>query len=89
MDMQRTDVAQRWATDEQGIAMLSVIMVMLLMTVLGFGALTMTGLENRGAGFASSMEASTAAMEEDDDVFHIPAGVGLRMKLPARLVLDL
>lgn len=63
MDMQRTDVAQRWATDEQGIAMLSVIMVMLLMTVLGFGALTMTGLENRVAGFASSMEASTTAAE--------------------------
>lgn len=49
--------------NEQGIALLSVLMVMLMMTVLGIGALTMTGLENRVAGFASSMEASSAAAE--------------------------
>lgn len=36
----------------------------------------------------AGMDGSTAAMEEDDDVFHIPAGVGLRFGLPARLVLD-
>ncbi|MGA6827153.1 hypothetical protein ACO9S2_06000 [Nitrospira sp. NS4] len=51
------------ARNEQGIALLSVLMVMLMMTVLGIGALTMTGLDNRVAGFASSMEASSAAAE--------------------------
>lgn len=53
----------REARNEQGIALLSVLMVMLMMTVLGIGALTMTGLDNRVAGFASSMEASSAAAE--------------------------
>lgn len=36
----------------------------------------------------SHMEASLASMEEDDNVVHIPAGAGLRVELPARLVLD-
>lgn len=49
--------------NQQGIAMLSVLMLMLILTVLGIGALTITGLENRVAGFASSMEASSAAAD--------------------------
>lgn len=53
----------RVVENEQGIALLSVVMILLMMTVLGIGALTMTGLENRVAGFASSMEASSAAAE--------------------------
>lgn len=48
---------------EQGVALVSVFLVLLMMTVLGIGALTMTGLENRVAGFASSMEASSTAAE--------------------------
>lgn len=47
--------------NQQGIAMLSVLMLML--TVLGIAATTITGLENRVAGFASSMEASSAAAD--------------------------
>ena len=49
--------------NQQGIAMLSVMMLMLILTVLGIGAMTITGIENRVAGFASSMEASSAAAD--------------------------
>ena len=49
--------------NQQGIAMISVVMLMLMLTVLGIGAMTITGLENRVAGFASSMEASSAAAD--------------------------
>ena len=49
--------------NQQGIAMLSIVMLMLILTVLGIGAMTITGLENRVAGFASSMEASSAAAD--------------------------
>jgi hypothetical protein len=53
----------RFRENQQGIAMLSVVMLMLILTVLGIGAMTITGLENRVAGFASSMEASSAAAD--------------------------
>jgi Tfp pilus assembly protein PilX len=49
--------------NQQGIAMISILMLMLILTVLGIGAMTITGLENRVAGFASSMEASSAAAD--------------------------
>lgn len=49
--------------NQRGIAMLSVLMLMLMLTVLGIAATTITGLENRVAGFASSMEASSAAAD--------------------------
>jgi len=49
--------------NQQGIALLSILMLMLILTVLGIGAMTITGLENRVAGFASSMEASSAAAD--------------------------
>jgi Tfp pilus assembly protein PilX len=48
---------------EQGIAMMTVLLVMLMMTVLGISALTVTGLENRMAGSMTSMESATAAAE--------------------------
>ena len=51
------------AKNEQGIAMLTVLLVMLMMTVLGISAITVTGLENRMAGFMTSMEGATAAAE--------------------------
>jgi Tfp pilus assembly protein PilX len=49
--------------NEQGIAMMTVLLVMLMMTVLGISALTVTGLENRMAGSMTSMESATAAAE--------------------------
>jgi Tfp pilus assembly protein PilX len=61
--MVRRRQAEWRMADEQGLAFLSVMMILLMMTVLGVGALTVTGLENRIAGFASSMEASSAAAE--------------------------
>lgn len=51
------------AKNEQGIAMMTVLLVMLMMTVLGISALTVTGLENRMAGSMTSMESATAAAE--------------------------
>ncbi|MDZ4856504.1 MAG: hypothetical protein SGJ26_16900 [Nitrospirota bacterium] len=51
------------AKSEQGLAMLTVLLVMLMMTVLGISAMTVTGLENRMAGFVNSMEGATAAAE--------------------------
>jgi hypothetical protein len=53
----------RFRENQQGIAMLSIVMLVLILTVLGIGAMTITGLENRVAGFASSMEASSAAAD--------------------------
>ena len=53
----------QFAKNQQGMAMLSILMVMLILTVMGFGAVAITGLENRVAGFASSMEASSAAAD--------------------------
>jgi Tfp pilus assembly protein PilX len=60
------------AKSEQGVAMLTVLLVMLMMTVLGIAAVTVTGLENRMAGFMTSMEGATAAAESC-------AGTGVNM----------
>jgi Tfp pilus assembly protein PilX len=51
------------AKNEQGIAMLTVLLAMLMMTVLGIAAITVTGLESRMAGSMTSMEGATAAAE--------------------------
>jgi Tfp pilus assembly protein PilX len=49
--------------NEQGIALLTVLLLMIIMTVLGIAAMTLTGLENRMAGFSTSTEAATLAAE--------------------------
>ena len=51
------------ATGEEGIALLTVILVMLIITLIGVGAITVTGLENRMAGFSYSTESAVAAAE--------------------------
>jgi Tfp pilus assembly protein PilX len=43
--------------------MLTVLLVMVMMTVLGIAAITVTGLENRMAGFVTSLEGAAAAAE--------------------------
>lgn len=48
---------------QDGVALLTVMMVMLIMTVIGIGALTTTGLENRMAGFARTGEAAATAAD--------------------------
>lgn len=49
--------------DQQGFAMLSIMLLLILISALGIGATTITGLENRIAGFGSTMESSSAAAE--------------------------
>lgn len=49
--------------NERGVAMMTVVLIMLMMTVLGLSALTVTGMENRMAGFAMRTESATTAAE--------------------------
>jgi Tfp pilus assembly protein PilX len=49
--------------DQRGIAMLTVIMVMLILTILGVAAMTVSGLENNIAGIQRRTEAATIAVE--------------------------
>ncbi len=49
--------------NEQGIAMLTVMLLLLILTVLGIAAVTVTGLENRMAGYFRTGEAVTAAAD--------------------------
>jgi len=51
------------ASDEQGFALLTVMMVLLMVTVLGIAAITVTGVENNMAGLQRTMEASANAAE--------------------------
>lgn len=48
---------------EEGVALLTVLIIMLIMTVLGIGAVAVTALENRIAGFQRSGESGTSAAE--------------------------
>jgi Tfp pilus assembly protein PilX len=49
--------------DERGMAMLTVVMLLLMLTVLGIAAITVSGLENNMAGLQRTMEASANAAE--------------------------
>jgi Tfp pilus assembly protein PilX len=49
--------------DERGMAFLTVVMVLLMLTVLGIAAITVSGLENNMAGLQRTMEASANAAE--------------------------
>lgn len=51
------------ASDERGFALLTVMMVLLMVTVLGIAAITVTGVENNMAGLQRTMEASANAAE--------------------------
>lgn len=48
---------------QDGVALITVMMIMVIMTVLGIAALTTTGLENRMAGFARTGEAVATAAD--------------------------
>src|SRR6476620_1916199 len=50
-------------SDAQGMAMLTVMMVLLMLTVLGIAAITVSGLGNTMAGLQRTMEASANAAE--------------------------
>lgn len=49
--------------DQMGIALVTVMLVMVIMTVIGIAAITVTGLENRMAGFQRTGEAAATAAE--------------------------
>jgi Tfp pilus assembly protein PilX len=48
---------------QRGIALLTVMMLMLIMTVIGIAAITVTGLENRMAGFTRTGESAATAAD--------------------------
>jgi Tfp pilus assembly protein PilX len=50
-------------TGQDGVALLTVMMIMLILTLLGISALTTTGLENRMAGFTQTGEAAATASD--------------------------
>ena len=50
-------------TGQEGVALLTVLLVMVALAVIGIGSITVTGLENRIAGFTRSGEAATGAAE--------------------------
>jgi Tfp pilus assembly protein PilX len=51
------------AAGQRGIALLTVMMLMLIMTVIGIAAITVTGLENRMAGFTRTGESAATAAD--------------------------
>lgn len=51
------------AKDEQGLAFLTVMILTLILTILGVAAMTVTGLENRIAGFQRTTETAADAAE--------------------------
>ena len=53
----------KFASDEQGIAFMTVMILTLMTGVLGVAALTMTGLENSMAGAVRMVEEGTHAAE--------------------------
>lgn len=59
--------SSRWSlvlrSDQRGMAMLIVMMVLLMLTVLGIAAITVSGLGNTMAGLQRTMEASANAAE--------------------------
>lgn len=55
--------SQGLAGDERGVAFLTVMMVLILLTAIGVAATTMSGLENNMAGLQRTMETSTQAAE--------------------------
>lgn len=50
-------------SDQQGIALLTVMLLMLILTVLGIASITITAMENKMAGFLRTGEAAAAASE--------------------------
>jgi hypothetical protein len=50
-------------TGQQGVALLTGMLLLMIMTVIGIASITLTGLENRLAGFVRSGEASAVAAE--------------------------
>jgi Tfp pilus assembly protein PilX len=59
MNIPKTGVA----VNQNGMVLLTVLVIMVVMTITGIAAITVTGLENRVAGFARTGEAASTAAE--------------------------
>ncbi|TAJ23407.1 MAG: hypothetical protein EPO64_11265 [Nitrospirae bacterium] len=57
-----TDYASR-LTSERGVALLTVLLLMVILTIVGIVAITVTGVENRMAGYVRTTESGTSAAE--------------------------
>jgi hypothetical protein len=55
-------IAER-ARNQQGVALLTVMIIAVIMTILGIAAITVSGLETRMSGFVRTKEVVTAAAE--------------------------
>jgi hypothetical protein len=55
-------ISERGA-NQQGVALLAVMIIALIMTILGIAAITVTGLESRMSGFVRTKEVVSAAAE--------------------------
>jgi len=63
MSSLRTTPCKAALDDEKGIALVTVMLIMVIMAVIGIAAITVTSLENRMAGFQRSGEAAATAAE--------------------------
>jgi len=66
-------------SDERGVVMLTIMMVLILLTAIGVAATTMSGLENNMAGLQRTMETSAQAAES---CLGVGANVILQVMLP-------
>ena len=62
--------------NDKGIAFLTALMLLLMLTVLGVGAITITGFENRIAGMVRVTESAAPAETQEDEARtgHAPRG---------------
>jgi hypothetical protein len=61
--MRQTSYCAVKLADQRGVALLTGMLIMIIMTVIGIASVTLTGLENRLAGFVRSGEAASVAAE--------------------------
>jgi hypothetical protein len=61
--MRHADAALGRIAGQQGVALLTGMLILMMMTVIGIASITLTGLENRLAGFVRSGEAASVAAE--------------------------
>ena len=61
--MRQTSYCAVKLADQRGVALLTGMLIMIIMTVIGIASITLTGLENRLAGFVRSGEAASVAAE--------------------------
>jgi hypothetical protein len=60
---QLTEQLPKQLTDQRGVALLTGILLLMVMTVIGIASITLTGLENKLAGFVRAGEAAAVAAE--------------------------